>query len=175
VYISQTAVLFHVVDQLSEWSYYSHRQYGRAFASLSDADRAMLEKHKTVRAKHPWGEGLEQTFYSPLALDEALAAGVAQGRLSSDEAATERAVLLHFAPRIEALLTAQAANRNKTTTSRGALSDGSPHAPSAGLAEEEAVGLPVLKTRTNEQPFSQRFGGKPERDGWAERFYPDST
>jgi hypothetical protein len=110
VNISRTAVLFHVVDQLSEWSYFSHRQYGRAFAPLSDADRAMLEKHKTVRAKHSWGEGLEQTFYSPLALDEALANGIAQGWLSAQEAVAEREVLLHFAPRIEALLTAQSAS-----------------------------------------------------------------
>ena len=49
VYISRTAALFHVVDQLSEWSYYSHRQYGRAFAPLSDADRAVLEQHGSTR------------------------------------------------------------------------------------------------------------------------------
>jgi hypothetical protein len=107
VYVSRTATLFHVVDQLSEWSYYCHRQYGRAFAPLSDADRAMLETHKAVREKHPWGAGLEQTFYSPLPLEEALKRGVAQGWLSPDEAAAERNVLLHFAPRIDALLTAQ--------------------------------------------------------------------
>ena len=107
VHISRTAVLFHVVDQLSEWSYFSHRQYGRAFAPLSDADRAMLEKHKAVRAGHSWGEGLEQTFYSPRPLDEALASGVAQGWLSAEEAAAEREVLRHFAPRIETLLAAQ--------------------------------------------------------------------
>ena len=107
VHISRTAALFHVVDQISEWSYYCHRQYGRAFAPLSDADRAMLEKHKGVRKQHSWGEGLEQTFYSPLPLEAALQNGVAQGLLSADEAVTERDVLLHFAPRIDALLTAQ--------------------------------------------------------------------
>jgi len=110
VHISRTAVLFHVVDQLSEWSYYSHRQYGRALATLSDADRAMLEQHRTVRAKHSWGEGLEQTFYSPLALDEAISIGVAQGWLSAKEAVMEREVLLHFSPYIEAMLTAQSAS-----------------------------------------------------------------
>jgi hypothetical protein len=107
VYISRTAALFHVVDQLSEWSYYSHRQYGRAFAPLSDADRAVLEQHKVVRTAHPWGKGLEQTFYSPLPLEAALQNGIAQGWLSPNEAATEQAVLLHFAPRIDALLTIQ--------------------------------------------------------------------
>jgi hypothetical protein len=103
VYVSRTAALFHVVDQLSEWSYYSHRQYGRAFAPLSDADRAMLAKHKAVRARHSWGQGLEQTFYSPLSLDEALRQGTAQDWLSTEEAATERVVLLHFAARIDTL------------------------------------------------------------------------
>jgi hypothetical protein len=107
VNISRTAALFHVVDQLSEWSYYSHRQYGRTFAPLSDADRAVLEQHKVVRTKHPWGKGLEQTFYSPLPLEEALQNGIAQGWLSPNEAATEHDVLLHFAPRIDALLAAQ--------------------------------------------------------------------
>jgi hypothetical protein len=67
----------------------------------------LLEKHKTVRKEHPWGEGLEQTFYSPLSLEEALQYGIAQGWLSPDDAAAEHDVLLHFAPRIDALLTAQ--------------------------------------------------------------------
>lgn len=107
VYISRTATLFHVVDQLSEWNYYCHRQYGRAFAPLSDADRAVLEKHKVVRAAHPWGKGLEQTFYSPLPLEAALQNGIAQGWLTADEAAAEQAALLCFAPRIDALLSAQ--------------------------------------------------------------------
>jgi hypothetical protein len=74
VYVSRTATLFHVVDQVSEWSEFAHRQYGRAFAPLTESDRAALAKHRAVRAKHSWGEGLEQTFYSPLALDEALKA-----------------------------------------------------------------------------------------------------
>lgn len=108
VYISRTATLFHVVDQLSEWSYYCHRQYGRAFAPFSDADRAVLAKHKVVRSAHSWGKGLEQTFYSPLPLEAAIQNGIAQGWLSPDEAATEHDGLLHFAPRIDALLTTQA-------------------------------------------------------------------
>ena len=107
VYVSRTATLFHIVDQLSEWSYYCHRQYGRAFAPLSDADQAMLEMHKGVRKEHPWGKGLEQTFYSPLPLEEALKSGITQGWLSPTEGAVEHDVLLHFAPRIDALLTAQ--------------------------------------------------------------------
>jgi hypothetical protein len=110
VHISRTATLFHVVDQLSEWSYYSHRQYGRLFSPLSDADRTMLEKHKEVRAKHDWGNGLEQTFYTPISLEEALSNGITQGRLSREEADKEREVFLHFAPRIDALLAAQVAS-----------------------------------------------------------------
>jgi type IV pilus biogenesis protein CpaD/CtpE len=33
VYISETAQLFHVVDQISQWSEFSHRQYVRYFES----------------------------------------------------------------------------------------------------------------------------------------------
>ena len=107
VYISRTATLFHIVDQLSEWSYYCHREYGRDMAPLSDEDRSMLTRHKGVRAKHSWGGGLEQTFYTPLSLEDALKNGPQQGWLTSEEASTEQAVMLHFAPRIDALLTKQ--------------------------------------------------------------------
>jgi hypothetical protein len=60
VYVSRTAQLFHVVDQLSEWSPYCHRQYGRYFGSaagggLSAQDREMLKRHAAVRQKRPWG------------------------------------------------------------------------------------------------------------------------
>jgi len=108
VYVSQTAARFHVVDQLSEWSYFSHRQYRRDWGPLNDADQAMLAKHKAVRARHPWGRGLEQTFYTPLPLDEALRVGTDQGWLTPKEAVTEREVLLYFAPRVDALAAAQA-------------------------------------------------------------------
>lgn len=116
VHISRTAALFHVVDQLSQWSYYCHPHYLNALDTLSETDRVMLQHHRAVRAKHGWGEGLEQTFYSPAPLDEALAEGVRQRWLTGDEAATEKDVLLHFAARIDPLFQGQTARLTEFRT-----------------------------------------------------------
>src|SRR5688572_12454679 len=110
---SRTAHLFHVVDQLSAWSEFCHAQYGRAMP-LDDADRAALARHKAIRAVRGWGRGLEQAFYSPAPLDEALAAGVKAGHLAADEAAVEREVFARFADRVDALLRAQSADLRKS-------------------------------------------------------------
>jgi len=64
------------------------------FAPLSDADQSMLKRHKDVRKSIP-GEKGRQTFYRHWPLEGALQNGIAQGWLSSDEAATEHDVLLH--------------------------------------------------------------------------------
>ena len=104
VCISRTAHLFHVVDQLSAWSEFSHRQYASFFEPLDDRDRELLAKHVAVRNDRPWGQGLEQTFYTPADLETALREGVKVGWLTAAQARTEREVLTHFAPRIERLL-----------------------------------------------------------------------
>src|SRR5262245_6202892 len=104
VHVSRTANRFHVVDQISEWSRYCHSQYREALGASSPADAAMLGRHRGVREKRGWGGGLEQTFYAPLDLDAAIREGVARGHLTEKEAAAERAVLLHFADRVDALL-----------------------------------------------------------------------
>jgi len=99
VHVSRTANLFEIVDNLSNWDRYAHAQYRRHF-TLSDEDEAMLKKHAAVRRRRGWGGGLEQAFFTPLSLDEALA----RADLSEKEKEIERRVLLHFAPRIDALL-----------------------------------------------------------------------
>jgi hypothetical protein len=107
IHVSRTAHLFHVVDQISAWDQYCHGQYRRAMtsaAAFTPDDEAMLARHVEVRKARGWGRGLEQTFYSPLDLDAALAQGVQQGNLTAAEADVERAVFAHFAARIEALL-----------------------------------------------------------------------
>jgi hypothetical protein len=80
IYISETATLFHVVDQLSQWSEFSHEQYRRYFRStqgeLSDGERSMLAEHSAIRTKYGWGRGPEKAFYTPLALSDALTAAV---------------------------------------------------------------------------------------------------
>lgn len=105
--ISETAQLFHVVDQLSEWSEFSHRQYGRYFrdtGGLSDEDRKLLADHAAIRRAHGWGKGPDRVFYTSLDLDQALQAGVTRGDLTEAEAGTERAVLTHFRPRVDKLI-----------------------------------------------------------------------
>ncbi|MBN2563138.1 MAG: hypothetical protein JXQ75_19625 [Phycisphaerae bacterium] len=104
VHISRTAHLFHVVDQLSEWSQFCHKQYGRHMTGLTDRDRELLAKHAAVREQRPWGEGLEQTFYTSLDLETALKQGISNNWLTAEQAEVEREVLLHFAPRIDRLM-----------------------------------------------------------------------
>jgi hypothetical protein len=111
IYISETAQLFHVVDQISQWSEFSHRQYVRYFRStdggLTEADRQLLAEHAAIRKAHGWGKGPERVFYTMLDLDEALRAGVVNGHLTDGEAETERRVLLHFQPRVRQLIASE--------------------------------------------------------------------
>ena len=108
LYVSpRTATLFHVVDQLSEWNEFCHRQYGEYFSSLgdgySDKDRDLLAKHTAIRRVRGSGGGLEQTFYMPLDLNLALRRGVQMGFLTEEQATVERVVLTQFAGRVEDL------------------------------------------------------------------------
>ena len=109
IYISKTANLFHMVDQISQWSEFCHRQYVSYFQGLeggiSEHDRDLLAQHCAIRKRHGWGGGLEQTFYTFLDLDAALALGVKEGHLSKEEAQTERQILTRFQSRVERLMT----------------------------------------------------------------------
>ena len=110
---SRTAHLFHVVDQLSSWSPFCHRQYRSYFENaanggLSEADRQMLGEHADLRRLKGWGRGLEQTFYTDRDLEDALHEGIKKGHLTAEQAATERRILDHFAPRVERLMREQA-------------------------------------------------------------------
>ena len=108
IFISKTAHLFHVVDQLSLWGEFCHAQYRAHFdkldGGLAKDDLDLLARHVAVRKAQGWGRGLEQTFYTPLDLEPALDAGVAHGHLSREDAETERRILSHFAPRVERLM-----------------------------------------------------------------------
>lgn len=64
IHVSRTAHLFHVVDQISNWSPYCHDQYLAAFGLLSDEDQRLLARYRDVRKRHGWGGGLEQAFYT---------------------------------------------------------------------------------------------------------------
>ena len=102
--ISRTAHLFHVVDQLSAWSEFTHAQYRRWFGAQSSTDRHRLDEHKEIRTRRGWGGGLEQSFYTDADLREALQAAVRANRLDPAEAATELEVLLHFETAVDALI-----------------------------------------------------------------------
>lgn len=158
VHLSPTAQLFHVVDQLSAWSPFCHGQYARGMAPLDDADRDALELHRGVRADHGWGGGLEQTFYTPLDLDAALAAGVRDGRLTQAEADLEGEVLARFAPRVEALFEEERerllAFREGIQRDLPALADFS--AQLARLFRTPALDVPVYLIA---DPSDQEFGG----------------
>lgn len=104
IHVSETAHTFHIVDQLSAWSEYCHQQYADHFTDLSKEDRALLAEHAGVREFRSWGQGLEQTFYTDLPLEDALREGVAASRLTQDQADVERRVLSHFQDRALALM-----------------------------------------------------------------------
>lgn len=112
VRVSETAHLFHVVDQISQWSEFCHGQYVTYFedldGGLSQEDRDLLAEHATIRGRHGWGGGLEQTFYTPLALDPALDEGVRQNHLTQADADMERRILERFRPRVEQLMAREA-------------------------------------------------------------------
>jgi hypothetical protein len=61
---SSTAQIFHIVDQLSEWDPYAHKQYGRWARTLplNQEDRRLLQQHADLRRARGRGEGFEQAF-----------------------------------------------------------------------------------------------------------------
>jgi len=104
---SRTAQIFHIVDQLSVWDMYTHKEYARWAEKtrlLDQRDRELLQQHTEIRKKHGWGHGLEQTFLVNDSIEDAAAKGVAAGLLTSEEANAERDILLHFVPKLEPLL-----------------------------------------------------------------------
>lgn len=107
---SQTAQLFHIVDQLSQWDQYAHKQYIRWAVNalpLDDDDRRFLQQHVELRRRHGWGSGLETAFLVDEPLDAAAHNAVQRGLLSEADAMTERDVLRHFAPRLTPLIQQQ--------------------------------------------------------------------
>jgi hypothetical protein len=103
VYLSRTAHVFHLVDQISAWDNSCHGQY-REHMVLSPEDEAALKAYAAVRDKRPWGQGLEQAFYVPLDLDAAIRAGIKGHDLTDEEAKTIRPVLERFGSRSDELL-----------------------------------------------------------------------
>jgi hypothetical protein len=104
---SRTAQVFHIVDQLSLWDVYTHKEYARwaEETRLLDAhDRELLQRHAELRRKRGWGKGFEQAFLVDDSIEQAAAKAIAAGLLTPEEANTERDILLHFAPELEPLM-----------------------------------------------------------------------
>jgi hypothetical protein len=62
---ARTAQIFHIVDQLSQWSIYTHKEYVRWAEKtqlLDQQDRELLQQHAEMCKKHGSGHGFEQTF-----------------------------------------------------------------------------------------------------------------
>jgi hypothetical protein len=117
---SWTAQLFHIVDQLSEWDQFTHRQYGRwarKALTLDAEDRRLLQRHAELRRGRGWGKGFEQAFYVDTPIDVAADDAVSRNLLSAEEAAAEREILQHFAPKLLVLRESGAADV-KTTIAR---------------------------------------------------------
>lgn len=107
---SRTAQLFHIVDQLSQWDQFTHKQYVRWAAKslpLDDDDRRVLQQHVELRRRHGWDGALEQAFLVEEPLDAAARDAVRLGLLTEADAKTERDVLVYFAPRLAPLIQQQ--------------------------------------------------------------------
>lgn len=107
VSVSRTAQVFHVVDQLSQWDEATHRNYVRwadSSLGLEEVDAKLLQQHAELRRARGWGSGFEAAFYVDDVIEVAARNAVASGLLSPEEAAAEKAILLHFAPKLADLL-----------------------------------------------------------------------
>lgn len=167
VYVSRTAHRFHLVDQLSAWDNACHGQY-RRHMQLSDADEEVLARYVAMRRHKRWGQGLEQTFYTPLEVDEAVRAGLKAGRLDREQAEVVEATLAHFAERADALLEAKRAALER------AFSDIDREAFRAA-AEELARFTGVKSLTVPAFPIASPEGGGGGMDGGRLRWEIDDT
>jgi hypothetical protein len=103
VYVSRTAHVFHLVDQLSRWDDACHGQY-REHMTLSAEDEAALARYAAVRAERRWGQGLEQTFYVAAGVEQAAKAGEKAKQVTRAELDVILPVLERFTPRADELL-----------------------------------------------------------------------
>lgn len=115
--ISRTAHLFHIVDQLSEWSQFCHKQYKEDYINqnggFSAEDQNMLEKHTSIRSVLRWGQGLEQTFYTTVDLKAAVEEGIRNKFITPEQAKTEFEVFEHFAPYVDKLIESERPNLDR--------------------------------------------------------------
>jgi hypothetical protein len=103
---SWTAQVFHIVDQISQWDQYAHRQYVRwaeRTLKLDDRDRELLKRHGDLRRARGRGNGFEQSFLVDAPIESAAREAITRGLLKAEEATAEQEVLVHFSQRFEAI------------------------------------------------------------------------
>jgi hypothetical protein len=97
---SDTATVFHVVEQLSGWSDDGARRFASVLPEpLTDEDRRLLTRHGELRARVGWTV-LHEAFAVEARIDEAAAAAVSKKLLSGRDADFEREVLHGFEARV---------------------------------------------------------------------------
>ncbi len=104
------------MDELSAWyppssapsssgarAHSAYAEWATAALPLDDGERAMLARHVKLRAKRGWG-ALDQAFAvdAPVAAAAEAAAAAQKRLLAPADAEDERALLEHFAPRLDA-------------------------------------------------------------------------
>ncbi len=112
VAISDTAMLFHVVDQLSAWSPLCHPEY-RRFLDLTAEEEAALKRYRELRQ----GKDIKFSayFYTRDSMDDALFAAAEKGLLDPAEVHVLSKIFARFAPRLKELREEYAADFLKFT------------------------------------------------------------
>jgi hypothetical protein len=98
--ISDTAQIFHISDQLSQWSPFMHKQYMRWADQehlLGDPQKIALAAHRAVRQRLHYGV-LDQNFYTTKSLQDALSD--AKAVLSAEDFAVEKNLFETMTPLI---------------------------------------------------------------------------
>jgi len=100
--VTETAQLFHIADQVSAWSPFSHKQYARWVERehlLGPTETNALAAHRALRRRLHYGV-LDQTFYTARSIDDALTATA----LDPADVETERALFRAMTPVVLPLL-----------------------------------------------------------------------
>ncbi len=99
----ESAQLFYVVDQISQWSLYCHPHFRDSLGPFDAKDESLLKQHSEIRKARGWG-ALDGVMLGSDDWKVALRDAQRRGLLSAKEAATEREVLSHFATKLKPFL-----------------------------------------------------------------------
>ncbi|MEN6355842.1 MAG: hypothetical protein ABFD83_02020 [Armatimonadota bacterium] len=102
IYMSETANLYLVIDQMSLLENASYIDYFEKLpGGLSKEDKELLSQHAAISKEKEWRLHF---YYTPLDLESAISKAVKDNVLTEQEAQTERVVFNHFKSRVDGLL-----------------------------------------------------------------------